>query len=197
MSIRGTWGIKIKQYASTFGDLEVILIGFCEHHRIDVSKLGLIDSIIESAQTHQFELLDNSHDLDTQMVMFSGFRNIENTGIMLKEKLETASDRCENPTTAELALDLMPHLISLSNYLDKFVQTGRADVDKVRQFTRNLYKKSKALGFSRDVMIQLKEAGITTEEIRSFVESLNNNLDLELEEGGPADENTGGDLSTS
>lgn len=187
-------------FVEAFKGLESVLENFYKNRFIDVSRLGLINPIIESAHTQQLKVLSDPLDLKTQRTMFSGFRNVENIGIMLKEKLTTASQRHENPTTVTLALDLIPNLISLSGYLDKFVHTGRVDISEVGQLSRNLYKKSNALGFSRDDKVQLEEAGITADEIKSFVKSLNDNIDLELEEGGPADEadeGTDRDLSTS
>lgn len=183
-------------FVEAFEGLEGVLRGFYKNRFIDISKLGLIDSIIKSAQTQQLKVLSDSLDLKIQRVMFSGFRNIENIGIVLKERLSTASQRHENPATVALALDLMPNIISISRSLDKFIHTGQVD-SSVGQLSRNLYKKSNALGFSRDDKVQLEEAGITTDEIKSFVKSLNDNIALELEEGGPADEDTDRDLSTS
>lgn len=184
-------------FVEAFEGLEKVLKGFYKNRFVDISELGLIDPIIKSAQTQQLKVLSDHLDLKIQRVMFSGFRNIENIGIVLKEKLATASQRHENPATVALALDLMPNLIGISWYLDKFIHTGQVDFSEVGQLSTNLYKKSNSLGFSRDDKVQLEEAGITTDEIKSFVQSLNDNIALELEEGGPANEDNGRDLSTS
>lgn len=186
-----------RMFVKAFEGLEGVLMGFYKKRFIDISKLGLIDPIIKSAQTQQLKVLSGSLDLKIQRIMFSGFRNIENIGIVLKEKLATAPQRHENPTTVALALDLIPNLIGLSWYLDKFIHTDQVDFSEVGQLSRNLYRKSNALGFSRDDKIQLAEAGITADEIKSFVKSLNDKIALELEEGGPADEDTDRNLSTS
>ena len=186
----------MESYTRAFGSLEKLLADFQESGVIDTSKLDLIDPIVESTERDQVKVLNISYlSLDGQRAVFGGMRSIQNTGIMLKEKLKTASERHENPTTVELALEIMPHLLNVAKYLDEFITRGKVEIAKIREFSRILHKKAKSLGFSRDSRVQLDEAGITSAEIKTFLEDLNKNISLEMEtEGEPTNENSDRDI---
>lgn len=187
----------MESYTKAFTSLEKLLIDFQESGVIDTSKLDLIDPIVESTERDQVRVLNLSYlSLDAQRAMFGGMRSIQNTGIMLKEKLKTASERHENPTTVELALEIMPHLSNVAKYLDEFITRGKVEIAKIREFSRILHKKAKSLGFSRDSRVQLDEAGITSEEIKTFIKDLTENLTFEMEtEGELANESSDRDIS--
>jgi len=186
----------MKRYYDDFAIIEKTLGGFADTGIIGVSQLDVFDSIIEKSNADQIKILNNTYlTLNDQRILFGVFRNISETSRIMKSRLEQAYSIGENPTTTEAALEIMPLFFNLSDYIDDFFNKIEIfDSDKIFMFSRNLYKKAKKLGFSQDSSTQLKEIGVSTTQIKKFVEKFNEHIvnELELEEEvGSADENSG------
>jgi hypothetical protein len=172
-----------------------MLNGFVEAHQIDVTKLNIFDIIIERSRSDQFRILNNAYlSLDDQRTLFGAFRNISEISGIMKSQLKEAHAIGENPTTAELALEIMPSFITLSQYLDDVLAKKEIyDPDKIFLFSRNLYKKSKQLGFFKNTFSQLKEIKLSKIEVKQFFNKFNEKITTELElqeEVGSTDDNS-------
>jgi hypothetical protein len=179
-----------------------MLEGFVGKGIVDTKKLNLMDKIIRQSEEDQFRVLnDASLSLDEQMSVFGAIRNVNMAIRSMKERLESAAEKHENPTTAELALELMPSFFNLAPDIDEVLHENRVvDLNYISKFSRILYKKTRSLGFSRDVASQLDEANISGTQIRAFLESLKKNVALELdieEEASSSDESSNRNVSTS
>jgi len=186
----------MKRYYDDFTIIEKTLRGFTDTGIIGVSQLDVFDSIIEKSNADQIKILNNTYlTLNNQRILFGVCRNISETSRIMKSRLEQAYSTGENPATAEAALEIMPLFFNLSDYIDDFFNKLEIfDSDKIFMFSRNLYKKAKKLGFSQESSTQLKEIGVSTTQIKKFVEKFNENIvnELELEEEvGSLDENSG------
>lgn len=183
----------MKGYYADFQLIEKTLDGFADTGKIDALKLDIFDSVIKRSNTDQIRILNNTFlNLNDQRILFGVFRNISETSRIMKSRLEQAYSISENPTTVEVALEIMPLFYNLSGFIDDFFNKMEIfDSEKIFIFSRNLYKKAKKLGFSQDTSSQLKEIGLSATHIKKFVDKFNENIisELELEEEvGPADE---------
>jgi len=161
-----------------------------------------MDNIIKWSEEDQVRILnDASLSLDEQMSVFGAIRNINVSMKSMRERLELAAEKRENPTTAELALELMPSFQTLAPDIDAFLQGEKGiDFGYVSKFSRILYKKANSLGFSKDVVAQLKEAKVTQSQVKDFLENLKKNLAVELdieEEVSSTDENSNRNVNAS
>jgi len=168
-------------YVKACADIRRMLIGFLEQG-IDVSRLDLMDRIVKSSKIDQVKILNSYLPLVEQRTLFGATRNIHNIIRIMKEKLKTACETHENPTTIELSLEIMENLSNLAPYIDEFITNGKTgDMDRIDELSRILYRKAKNLGFYQGVDAQLHDAGITQNEVKTFVEKLNENIELEME----------------
>jgi len=182
-------------YKQNLLNIRKMLNIFIETKNIDTSQLSKMDALIKQSEKDEIRVLSRPLPLDVQRTMFGAFRNITTSVKAMKEKLKTASLKHENPTTAEQALELMESLSNVVYYIDPFVNEGKivAEPDEIAKFSRILYRKAKSLGFSEDQRAQLKEAGITEKQVKSFVNDFDNNVSQELgieEEVKPSFENS-------
>lgn len=189
-------------YQRELTTVQRMLEGFVGKGIVDTKKLNLMDKIIRQSEEDQFRVLnDASLSLDEQMSVFGAIRNVNMAIRSMKERLESAAEKHENPTTAELALELMPSFFNLAPDIDEVLHENRVvDLNYISKFSRILYKKTRSLGFSRDVASQLDEANISGTQIRAFLESLKKNVALELdieEEASSSDESSNRNVSTS
>lgn len=176
-------------YSNEFGKMENLVSGFIDTKIIDESKLEFFDLIIKQSNTDQLFILNNAYlSMDEQTTLFGALRNISQTTFMMKERLINASSIGENPTTAEIAFDLIPILLNVSNYVDDFFYNKEIfNLDKLELFSRHLYKKAKKLGFSKNISSQLQEEGLDGRQISGFIEKFNENIINELELGEEID----------
>jgi len=176
-------------YAKMIYNVQTILLDFKQKGIIDSTKLGPLDELIHSSKTDQLRILNISKlSIDQQRSLFGAVRNIYSASKVMKTKLVTASERHENPTTADLSLEMIQSLSSLATYVDVYMTRGWVDsTDRMNEFSRIVYKKAKYLGFSEDIATQFREVNITSNEVKTFVEQLNQNIDLETD----ADEDVG------
>lgn len=174
----------MRSYEHEFATIQRVLEGFVKSGNIDASKLGSLDSVIKWSEEDQVRVLNKSYiPLNVQRSFFGAIRNVNVSLKSMKEKLRKAAVIHENPKTAELALELMPSFFNLVPYIDSF-NNGEIPVKKtenVDKFSRILYKKAKAFGFSQDATSQLKDVGISESQIKSFIDSFGKNVALELE----------------
>lgn len=173
---------KMKSYSLELTSIQEILRGFARTQTIDAHQLSTMDEIIKRSEQDQFRILNSSFSSDVQRIMFGAIRNINTAVKGMKTRLRTASERRENPTTAEQALELMENLSNVAHYVDLYVNKGQiTDLQEIDKLSRLLYRKANSLGFSQDQMEQLKEAGITEKQIESFVSSFDNKVSQQLE----------------
>ena len=168
-------------YVKGCADIRNMLRNFLEHG-IEVSKLSSMDCLIKSSESDQIKILNSYLSLVEQRVLFGATRNIYNIARAMKEKVKIARETHENPTTLELSLEIMEHLSNVAFYIDEFVVHGKTkDIDRINELSRILYRKANRFEFYQDMDTQLKDAGITEEEVKTFVEELNKNIELEME----------------
>ena len=171
-------------YKDEIAAIRSLLEGFVKSGKIDPNKLSLMDNIINRSEEDQFRVLNKSYlPLDTQRSFFGAIRNMNISLKSIKERLKGAAAIHENPTTAQLALELIPSFLNLAPYIDSFNngEISAKEVENVSKFSRILYKKARSFGFYQDAISQLKEAGITESQVKSFVDNFRKNIALELE----------------
>lgn len=168
------------KYVEGFERIREILGDFLRHG-VDPGKLDPFDQAIESSQIDQVRILNSYLSLAEQRVLFGATKNIHNIIRVMKEKLKIAHMTHENPTTIELSLEILESLSHLAPHLDDFMINDKAKVSTINELSRISYKKASKLGFYQDIDTQLRDAGITQKEIKTFVEKLNENIDLEME----------------
>lgn len=177
----------VRSYRREFIKIQEMLQGFVESGEIDATKLSLMDSIIKWSEEDQIKTLNDSYlPLEAQRSFFGAIRNVNISMKSMRKKLESAPVKHENPTTAELALELMPSFFNLAPHIDSLIARDIHAIRKrrlrnVSRFSRILYRKAKSSGFSQDTISQLKEAGVTKSQIESFIDDLNRNVALELD----------------
>jgi len=168
-------------YVESFESIRKLLMDFLRNG-IDVSKLGLLDHVIESAKIDQVKILNSYQPLAVQRALFGATRNINNVVELMKEKIEIARETHENPKTLELSLEIIEHLSTIAPYIDHFMIKGETkETDRINELSRILYRKAIHLGFYNDIETQLKNARITDEEAKAFVEKLSENIGFEVE----------------
>lgn len=162
--------------------IHAMLSNFVKNRIIDSKQLSKMDAVINKSEEEQFKTLNCSLPLDVQRTLFGAVRNINTTLKCMKQKLSTAAERHENPTTAENALELMESLNNLVYSINCYDSGCRnCNLGEIDSFSRILYRKAKSFGFSEDIEIQLKEAGVTSSQIESFIASFDNNIAQELD----------------
>jgi hypothetical protein len=168
-------------YVEACAVIQRMLRGFLERG-IDVTKLDTMNRVIKSSEIDQVKILNSYLSLLEQRALFGATRNIHTIIKVMKEKLKIARETHENPTTIELSLEIMQHLSNVASYIDEFMIRGKAvDINRLNELSRILYKKASYFGFYQDVETQLKDARISEEEVKTFVEKLNENMELEVE----------------
>jgi len=168
-------------YVESFESIQKMLIDFLRHG-IDVSKLDPMDRVIESSEIDQVKILSSYRSLKEQRTLFGATRNINNIIRVMKEKVKIAREIHENPTTLKLSLEILEHLSNIAPYVDEFVTNGKTEeIHRINELSRILYRKANYLGFYRDIETQFKDANITKEEVKDFVEKLNEDIELVVE----------------
>ena len=166
------------RYVESFENIQKMLIDFLRHG-IDFNKLDPVDQVIESSEIDQVKILNSYRSLKEQRTLFGAMRNINNIVGVMKEKIKIACETHENPTTLELSLEMIKHLSNLAPYIDEFMTNGKKEeIDRINELSRILYRKANYLGFYQDIETQFKEANISKEEVKDFVEKLNEDIEL-------------------
>ena len=170
-------------YAQKVESIQSVLDDFRRKGFIDKARLGSLDELIRSSYADQFKILNTPRlSLDEQRSLFGAVRNMHTTAKAMRTKLVNASERHENPTTAELSLETMGSLSALAPYLDEYFARGEVlHIKTVNELSRILYKKAKRSGFSEDISAQFEALGISPEELKSFTEKLNHNIETETD----------------
>lgn len=174
----------MRSYKEEILAIQSMLEKFVDSGKIDAKKLDLMDNIIKWSEEDQIKVLNNSYlSLPVQRSFFGAIRNMNIALKKMKERLKEASSLHENPTIAELAIEMMPSFSNLAPYVDSLMNQDvlPTKVKNVVEFSRILYKKAMNLGFSQDVASQLKEAGVTSSQIESFLDRFRKNVALELD----------------
>jgi hypothetical protein len=169
-------------YAQDVLSIKKMLNTFTENRTIDVSQLSKMDALINHSEKDQIRVLSSPLSIDNQRIMFGAIRNLNTSIKAMKIKLKSASERHENPTTAEQALELIESLSNVASYIDPFTNEGRinAEPDEIAKISRILYRKAKSFGFSENQQTQLREAGMTEKQVKSFITKFDNNVSREL-----------------
>jgi hypothetical protein len=170
-------------YKGEIATIKEMLCLFVKTKTVDASQLSKMDSLIKQSEVDQIKVLNGSAPLNTQRVMFGAIRNVHTSLKCMKEKLKTATFRHENPTTAEQALELIESLNNVALCIDPFTSENTivTSEENIAKFSRILYRKAKAFGFSEDEKAQFKAAGITISQVKSFINSFDSNLAQELD----------------
>jgi hypothetical protein len=170
-------------YTQKAESIQRVLGDFRRKGIIDKARLRPLDELIRSSYADQFKILNTPQlSLDQQRSLFGALRNMHTTAKAMKEKLATASERHENPTTAELSLETMESLSMLAPYIDEyFAHRGVLHTETVNELSRILYKKAKSFGFSEDIASQFKALSIGPQELKCFTERLNQNILVETD----------------
>lgn len=172
---------RMYSYVEGFKSIRKMLIDFLRHD-IDASNLDPIDQVIESSEIDQVKILNSYRSLKEQRSLFGATRNINNIIGVMKEKIKVARETHENPKTLELSLEMLEHLSNIAPYIDEFMTKGKTEeTDRINDLSRILYKKANYLGFYQDIETQLKEANISKEEVKNFMEKLNEDIELMVE----------------
>jgi hypothetical protein len=170
-------------YKRELAKVQEMLNCFIKAKFIDAAKLSIMDKIIKMTEEDQIKILNfSSLPLKTQRTVFGAIRNTSTSLKGMKERLSMASLRHENPTVAELALEIMDSLLNVAGCLERFtIDTKMTDVETIDKFSRFLYRKSKSFGFCQDVNTQFREAGIQEAQIESFFNDFGSNISQELD----------------
>lgn len=170
-------------YTQKVESIQNVLGDFRRKGIIDKARLGSLDELIRSSYADQLKILNTPRlSLDEQRSLFGAVRNMYTTAKAMRTKLVTASERHENPTTAELSLETTESLLTLAPYIDEYFARGEmVHLKTVNELSRILYKKAKRYGFSEDISAQFEALGISPEELKSFTEKLNHNIEVETD----------------
>lgn len=189
----------METYTREIAGIRKVIAAFVDTGSIDVGKLKVMNRIIRMTREGQVKVLNMpTLSLEQQRILFSAIRSINTVIEVMKQRLKTALEREENPTTAELSLEIMVSVSNLGNYIDRFLKNRELKINKMFEFSRILLKKAKKYGFFKDIKTQLDEIGITSEDVKTFVERLNKNIESEIDtamEEGAINENSDRDLS--
>jgi hypothetical protein len=167
-------------------DLTIIqgmLRSFVRTKTIDVRQLSKMDALIKASQQSQIKVLNSALPLDIQRIVFGAVRNIYTTVQGMKNRLKDAAARHENPTVAEQAMDVMESLFNVVSCVDSYLKGGKVltDAEEIDKMSRVLYKKAMSYNFCVNQQEQLRKAGITKEQVASFINSFDSSLSRELE----------------
>jgi hypothetical protein len=188
-------------YDNELSRITNVLRAFVNNRKIETDKLDSIDTLISFSNEIRVKTLNlGSLTLEEEISLFDATTNIKNTLESMKAKLQTAFERHENPTTAELALEIMPSFRNLEPFIDDFVNTNNIrDIDRLNEFSRILHKKAHKLGFYKDIEDQFQEVDIKSEDVQEFIEQLKNNIEIELDiqTGDELNENIDRQLSSN
>ena len=170
-------------YSEHFDRVDTTLKSFVQKGKIDTAQLEVLNEISERAKADQFRILNQSSlSLSDQRILFSSLININQSTDVMKSRLKNASMIGENPTTAEISLDLIPLYQEIGNYIDDFFSKKEIfNSEKLFLFSRNLYKKAKKYNFLKDTSSQLRALKISSSIITSFAETFANNVNHEIE----------------
>lgn len=173
----------MRSYKEEIAAIHHMLEEFLDSGRIDAKKLEKMDNVISWSEEDQITILNRSYlPLSAQRSFFGAVRNVNMSMKKMKERLDKASELHENPTTAELAMELMPSLSNLAPYIDSLINESKLfGVRDVVELSRILYKKAMRFGFYQDVGSQLRDAGVTGSQIKSFIDRFSKNVALELD----------------
>jgi len=150
---------------------------------IDEAKLNPLDELIRLSYADQFRILNTPWlSLDEQRSLFGAIRNVHTTAKTLKARLAAASERHENPTMADLSFEVTESLSNLAPYIDECFTRGQvSQISSINELSRILYKKAKRFGFLEDSATQFKTLEIGPEELKSFTDRLNQNIQSETD----------------
>lgn len=150
---------------------------------IDKTKLGSLDELAQTAYADQLRILNASRlPLDDQRSLFGAVRNVQLTAKAMKEKLATADERHENPSTTDEALEVCQSLSNLAPYVDEYVTKGQVPQRrKIDGMSRVLYKRAKRSGFSEGASTQFKALNIGSEDLKNFTKKLEENIHAETD----------------
>jgi len=120
--------------------------------------------------------------LEDQRIIFGAFRTIKNVTESMHSALLKAEELHENPTTAEKCKEIMPPIFAVVNEIARYDPYDKSDrLENVFNFSRILRKKAKNMGFSKSIDEELKELRMEPEEIKEFVDKLNETIQNRLE----------------
>lgn len=179
---------KVDSYSRHIHEVSNMLNSFVKSKRIVAEEMTVIDALINTSFKDQVAVLnDNLLTIENQRILFGAMRNIRNTTLNMKESLKTAGIKKENPTTAEVCLEIIPYIRTLGQALDDFVSNFKRIaikhrnelLGKIKEFSRILRKKAIQFDFSHRV-IEKQELNVDESEMKKFIDEFNNELKLNI-----------------
>lgn len=167
-----------------FVDLRGILGSFLKSGKIEPEvsekEIKKLDGMLKK---QQYSILCEHIPDEEQNVLFNALRNVRMTINEMDEQLKIAFLKKENPVTAERCISLMPFIDNLNRNISEFKRNvdGSVIVDISRNI-RILRKKARQYNLHVPIEKELREVNISKDEIRTFLEELNDNIVLEMEQ---------------
>jgi hypothetical protein len=161
----------------------MVLHQFTKSGVIDKSKLGAFNELAQTAYADELRILNSPRlTLDDQRSLFGAVRNVHVAAKSMRDRLSTASQRHENPVTANQALEVCESLFNLSPYIDGYLKSGKVPERRtINDISRMLYKKAKRYGFSEDAATQFKALNIGSDDIQNFTKKLEEKIQAEVD----------------
>jgi hypothetical protein len=174
---------KLRTYAERISAIQAVLEQFSKRGVIDKTKLNPLDELAQRAYGDQLRILNKPQlSLDDQRSLFGAARNMQMAAKTMKSRLSTASERKENPITADQALEVCRSLSDLAFYVDEYFVKGHVTAKRtMNDVSRALYKKARRYGFSEDTATQIRELNISSEELKSFTKKLEENIRVQTD----------------
>jgi len=171
-------------YTPFISNLNAMLNSFISNKKIETKEVEeKLNKFVDVLKADQFDLLCKPLSESDQDVIFGALRNLRVIMTEIKNQLKVAFERHENPTTAERCLVLMPFIQNLSEKV-KHYEASRTDhlISDIQTDTKNLRKKAKDYHLLASIEDELKDITLPAEDIKSFCEQLNQNIELEMQD---------------
>jgi hypothetical protein len=171
-------------YTPYINNLNTTLKSFISEGKIKAKESEeKLNSFIEILKASQFDVLSKPLEEETQDIIFNALRNLRIIIIEMRNQLMTAFKIHENPTTAERCLVLIPFIQNLSKNIRDFkINKNDYLITTISIDTRNLRKKAKEYNLLTSIENEIKEANLPAEEIKDFCESLNQKIEIEMQD---------------
>lgn len=171
-------------YVSYINNLNIMLNSFISKGKIENKEAEeKLSKFVEVLKINQFDVLCKTLAEEDQDIIFNALRNLRIIINEIKNQLKIAFERHENPTTAERCLVLMPFIQNLSKNIKNFeINKNGHLISTISMDTRILRKKAKEYNLLTSIENEIKEANLPAEEIKNFCESLNQRIELEMQD---------------
>lgn len=159
--------------------MENTLKSFIKKKTIESNKIRVLDKLISDCKNEEVKILSNSLiSLNEQRTIFGGIRNIIEITDVMKDHLISAHSKGENPTTAELCLEIMPIMKNVLSEYREYVKSNfnKEKVNKILILSDELRRTARRKGFKRDFSKELDSIGLSDKTKIQFMEEFKDNL---------------------